>query len=108
HENIRTQIIGRFCAWAVENPVCSDWFSRPIIPLRCKSRHAFLDESDGCFVDLTFVGENSCGSTKAKQHAGNAKQGDRQQPELISKKVTSEHTSENSERDKRNNACRKA
>ena len=49
------------------------------------------------------VEENSCGYAKAEQDAGNAKHGDGQQPPLISKEKASAHTSNKTDRDKRNN-----
>ena len=92
-----------FCAWAVESGACSNCFSGPIIPLRCNLRRVLLNGNSGCFVDLTWFQENNYGCPKAEQDAGNAKHGDRQQPQLTSKEVTSAHTNKKSDRDKRNN-----
>jgi len=92
-DRIRSQTIRRFCAWTVKSGACSNCFSGPIIPLRCNLRRILLNGNSGCFVDLAWFQENNYGCPKTEQDAGNAKHGDRQQPELISKEVPSEDTS---------------
>ena len=61
----------------------------------------------GVSLALLWLKKMAMATPTAEQDASNAKHCDRQQPQLIFKEVTTERTSENSERDKRNDACRK-
>src|SRR6266513_2540909 len=94
---LRSQGLGSFRSCAVENCLCPYRFSRPILPLRSDSRQVFLDVGTRCSVDLTPVEEDTNGCAKANQETGNAEYRDRQQPEMIFQKITSDYTSKKSD-----------